>query len=554
MIESLSIRNIGVISSAELELGPGFIALTGETGAGKTMVLTGLGLLFGDRADSSSVRAGESQLQVQGRIRSESPDLLARLEELGASVEDGEILINRSVSTEGKSRAAIGGAAVPISILSEISEQLVAVHGQSEQIRLRSQTKQREALDQFGGATVANALAAYSAGFTQYRDLKARLERMQLASEQDATRVMVLREQIAELEKAQLESGELAEIEERINRLSNVEELRIAASSAHDLLVAEEGDAAVAMIGRARKVLEGASDAALNRLAQLASDASAIAAELATELSVFLSDLEADPAELERLLNRRAILVGLERRFGLGSDDLVELLPKLHAELLDLDASDEQLEKLEMQLAAAESQLAMAAAELTKSRRQAATELSARVSAELSALAMPGSSLVIEISELSNFESHGLDRIEFLLASHPGAEPRPIGKGASGGELSRIMLAIELSLSADSDLPTMIFDEVDAGVGGAAAVELGKRLKQLSKTTQVIVVTHLPQVAAFADHQINVSKDQSGEITLSSVRLLGEGERARELARMLSGNPESELALMHAKELLESAK
>lgn len=554
MIESLSIRNIGVISSAELELGPGFIALTGETGAGKTMVLTGLGLLFGDRADSSSVRAGESQLQVQGRIRSESPHLLERLGELGASVEDGEILINRSVSAEGKSRAAIGGAAVPISILSEISEQLVAVHGQSEQIRLRSQAKQREALDQFGGVTVAKALAAYSAGFTQYRDLKARLERMQLASEQDATRVMVLREQISELEKAQLESGELAEIEERINRLSNVEELRIAATSAHDLLVAEDGDAAVAMIGRARKVLEGASDIALNRLAQLASDASAIAAELATELSVFLSDLEADPAELERLLNRRAILVGLERRFGLGSDDLVDLLPKLHAELLDLDASDEQLEKLEMQLAAAESQLAMAAAELSKSRRQAAVELSERVSSELSALAMPGSSLVIEISELGNFESHGLDRIEFLLAAHPGAEPRPIGKGASGGELSRIMLAIELSLSADSDLPTMIFDEVDAGVGGAAAVELGKRLKQLSKTTQVIVVTHLPQVAAFADHQINVSKDQSGEITLSSVRLLSEGERARELARMLSGNPESELALLHAKELLESAK
>lgn len=554
MIESLSIRNIGVISSAELELGPGFIALTGETGAGKTMVLTGLGLLFGDRADSSSVRAGESQLQVQGRIRSESPHLLERLGELGASVEDGEILINRSVSAEGKSRAAIGGAAVPISILSEISEQLVAVHGQSEQIRLRSQAKQREALDQFGGATVAKALAAYSAGFTQYRDLKARLERMQLASEQDATRVMVLREQISELEKAQLESGELAEIEERINRLSNVEELRIAATSAHDLLVAEDGDAAVAMIGRARKVLEGASDIALNRLAQLASDASAIAAELATELSVFLSDLEADPAELERLLNRRAILVGLERRFGLGSDDLVDLLPKLHAELLDLDASDEQLEKLEMQLAAAESQLAMAAAELSKSRRQAAVELSERVSSELSALAMPGSSLVIEISELGNFESHGLDRIEFLLAAHPGAEPRPIGKGASGGELSRIMLAIELSLSADSDLPTMIFDEVDAGVGGAAAVELGKRLKQLSRTTQVIVVTHLPQVAAFADHQINVSKDQSGEITLSSVRLLSEGERARELARMLSGNPESELALLHAKELLESAK
>ncbi|MEL0135645.1 MAG: DNA repair protein RecN [Aquiluna sp.] len=554
MIESLSIRSIGVISSANLELAPGFTALTGETGAGKTMVLTALGLLLGERADSSSVRTGEKQLFVEGRIRSANKELLDRLEELGADVSGGEVIINRSVTSDGRSRAAIGGASVPISTLNEIAEELVTVHGQSDQLRLRSSAKQREALDQFGAEEIAGAKNAYAQLFSQYRELEQRLERMRGSSEADAIRIQRLREQIADIEKVSPEPDELSRIEEQVKRLSNVESLRLSAGTAHDALTADDGLDAGVLLGQARKALETSGDSKLQELAAQASEAAAIAADLAAELTSFLDELDADPAKLEQLMSRKAELVALERRYGNSADQLVELLPSLQAELLDLDSSDEQLEKLEMQFEATSSQLSFAAAQLTELRQKAGEQLAARVTEELSALAMGGSSLEVRVSPLSNFEASGLDKVELLLAAHPGAEPRPLGKGASGGELSRIMLAIELVLSSNQVLPTMVFDEVDAGVGGAAAIELGKRLSQLAQSTQVIVVTHLPQVAAFADHQIRVSKDVSGEITESSVSLLSRQEREGELARMLSGNSTSEVALEHARELLDFQK
>ncbi|MEK9987326.1 MAG: DNA repair protein RecN [Aquiluna sp.] len=554
MIESLSIRSIGVISSANLELAPGFTALTGETGAGKTMVLTALGLLLGERADSSSVRTGEKQLFVEGRIRSANKELLDRLEELGADVSGGEVIINRSVTSDGRSRAAIGGASVPISTLNEIAEELVTVHGQSDQLRLRSSAKQREALDQFGAEEIAGAKNAYAQLFSQYRELEQRLERMRGSSEADAIRIQRLREQIADIEKVSPEPDELSRIEEQVKRLSNVESLRLSAGTAHDALTADDGLDAGVLLGQARKALETSGDSKLQELAAQASEAAAIAADLAAELTSFLDELDADPAKLEQLMSRKAELVALERRYGNSADQLVELLPSLQAELLDLDSSDEQLEKLEMQFEATSSQLSFAAAQLTELRQKAGEQLAARVTEELSALAMGGSSLEVRVSPLSNFEASGLDKVELLLAAHHGAEPRPLGKGASGGELSRIMLAIELVLSSNQVLPTMVFDEVDAGVGGAAAIELGKRLSQLAQSTQVIVVTHLPQVAAFADHQIRVSKDVSGEITESSVSLLSRQEREGELARMLSGNSTSEVALEHARELLDFQK
>ena len=554
MIESLSIRSIGVISSANLELAPGFTALTGETGAGKTMVLTALGLLLGERADSSSVRAGEKQLFVEGRIRSANKDLLDRLEELGADVTGGEVIINRSVTSDGRSRAAIGGASVPISTLNEIAEELVTVHGQSDQLRLRSSANQREALDQFGAEEIAGAKNAYAQLFSQYRELEQRLERMRGSSEADAIRIQRLREQIADIEKVSPEPDELGRIEEQVKRLSNVESLRLSAGTAHDALTGDDGIDAGVLLGQARKALETSGDSKLQELAAQASEAAAIAADLAAELTSFLDELDADPAKLEQLMSRKAELVALERRYGNSADQLVELLPSLQAELLDLDSSDEQLEKLEMQFEATSSQLSFAAGQLTELRQKAGEQLAARVTQELSALAMGGSSLEVRVSPLANFEASGLDKVELLLAAHPGAEPRPLGKGASGGELSRIMLAIELVLSSNQVLPTMVFDEVDAGVGGAAAIELGKRLSQLAQSTQVIVVTHLPQVAAFADHQIRVSKDVSGEITESSVSLLSRQEREGELARMLSGNSTSEVALEHARELLDFQK
>lgn len=550
MIETLSIRSLGVISAAQLELQPGFTAITGETGAGKTMLLTGLGLLLGERADSSVVRSGEKQLLVEGRIISSDPQLQEKLAELGAEVSAGEILINRTVSTDGRSRAAIGGASVPISTLNAVAQELVTVHGQSEQIRLKSIAKQREALDQFGGEKLAAALNSYTLLYGQFRELEQRLARMRSSSEQDSFKISKLTEQIGDLERLEPKLGELVTISEQLTRLSNVEGLRLAASEAHELLAGEELDAR-SQIGRAKRILESSSDNKLREIADLAAEATGLINEIALQLSTYLSDLEADPQTLDQLQRRKAELIALERKYGFSLDELAEQLPSLQAQLLDLDSSEEQIEKLEVQLAAMESQLAAAAKDLSQERKKAAKELSKRVSDELSQLAMGDAQLEISIGELVEFEASGADRVEFLLANRSGAEPRPLAKGASGGELSRIMLAIELVLAGKSPLPTMIFDEVDAGVGGGAAVELGRRLRELAKSTQVIVVTHLPQVAAFADHQIRIFKDSTGGVSASSVSVLNQIEREQELARMLSGNSDSEIALSHAKELLQ---
>lgn len=551
MISSLTIRNIGVISSAELELSPGFTALTGETGAGKTMVLTALGLLMGERADATRVRTGEKQLFVEGRVQGLRPELIGKLEELGAVLEDGELLVNRSVSSDGRSRAAISGASIPISQLSQVFEELITVHGQSEQLRLRAPSAQRDALDAFS-EEIRSAHQSYLQLYRQYRDLQSRLERMRSASAADQFRIDRLREQLLLIEKLNPQPGEIEALAQQIERLSNVESLREAAVKSHDALSSEDQLAASELVGISRKALESQSDPVLLDLYKRLGEVGALVSEVAIDLSSFLASLEADPEKLNQLLSRRAELIALERALGKEIEELLESLPAMHSELLDLDSSDEQIEKLEMQLEATLSQLAAAAAVLTNSRTVAATEVSARVSAELAQLAMGGASFEVKISPLADFEQSGNDRVEFLLAAHPGAEPRPLSKGASGGELSRIMLALELVLASENTLPTMIFDEVDAGVGGQAALELAKRLKKLSETTQVIVVTHLAQVAALADHQIRVSKDQFGAITMTSVAELNDSEREIEIARMLSGNPDSESALSHAKELLNS--
>jgi DNA repair protein RecN (Recombination protein N) len=550
VIEAIGIRNLGVIESAQLELQPGFTALTGETGAGKTMVLNALSLLLGGRADSSAVRTGQSQLFVEGTWRIADPELIASVEELGGEVESNTLIVNRTVTSDGRSRAALGGAQTPAGALADLASKLVTVHGQSDQLRLRSLGAQRDALDEFGGEAVRSAKSAYSLSFQAFKDVQARLERLQSAASSDQRRVSELRELLIEIEKLAPQPGELQEVEERINRLGNVESLRISAATAHDAL-AEAEPSGLELLGIAARALENSSDPELRELGTRLREITANASEVSATLASFLIDLEADPAQLEQLQLRKAALVQLERRLGSDVDQIIESVPTWQAELLDLDSSDEQLERLEIQLEATLSQLSLAASQLSNARSDAAGKLASRVAAELADLAMQGNSFSVNVSQLGEFEASGNDRVEFLLAN-AGSEPRPLGKGASGGELSRIMLAIELVLAGDHPMPTMIFDEVDAGVGGQAAVELGRRLRKLSEKTQVIVVTHLPQVAAFAHQQIQVAKEVSGEVTKSSVQLLAPDQRRRELARMLSGNPDSEVALQHAQELLNS--
>jgi DNA repair protein RecN (Recombination protein N) len=550
VIESISIRNLGVISEAELEFGQGFTALTGETGAGKTMVLTALNLLLGGRADSGSIRTGETQLQVSGTWVVTNPELKAELLELGADLEDSRLIVSRTLSSDGRSKALLGGISVPISTLSQFAERLVAVHGQSDQLRLKSPAAQREALDTFGNYSAE--LAAYSSAYRSYRDLEARLERMRSAGAADQARISILREQIYSIESLNIQLEELEDISARIERLSNVESLRVSATLAHDALSSDgELDALIAL-GVSRKALESSSDPVLSELAGRLRELGNLTQEVASDLASYLHDLDADPAQLDVLMERRAAIISLERKYGRTAQELSDSLPQLQAELLDLDSSDEQVEKLEMQLEASLSQLGQAARALTAARTKAALELAESVTAELGQLAMGGSRLIIQVAELADFEASGNDRVEFLLAAFSGAEPRALSKGASGGELSRIMLAIELVLAGPTATPTMIFDEVDAGVGGQAAVELGRRLSKLSQSTQVLVVTHLAQVAAFAGTQIRVMKNSDGSVTESQVSVLGENDREIELARMLSGNSDSAVALEHARELLQS--
>ena len=550
MIEAIGIRNLGVIESAQLELKPGFTALTGETGAGKTMVLNALNLLLGGRADSSAVRTGQQQLFVEGSWHITDPELISMVEQLGGELDSNTLIVNRTVTSDGRSRAALGGAQTPAGALADLAARLVTVHGQSDQLRLRSIAAQRDALDEFGGAEIANAKNSYVLSFQAFKELQARLLRLQSAASTDQRRVSELKELLTDIEKLAPTEGELEDIEERINRLANVEALRINAATAHDAL-AEAEPSALEMLGLATRSLEQSSDAELRELGTRLREATSVVADVSAELASFLIDLEADPAQLEQLQLRKAALVQLERKVSLSLSEAIAAIPTWQAELLDLDSSDEQVEKLESQLAAALLQLSQEGSRLTQARKAAAERLAALVAKELSELAMQGSRFSVQVSELGEFEASGNDRIEFLLAN-AGSDPRPLAKGASGGELSRIMLAIELVLAGDHPMPTMIFDEVDAGVGGQAAVELGRRLRRLSEKTQVIVVTHLPQVAAFANHQIKVAKEISGEITKSSVNILEPEDRKRELARMLSGNPDSEVALQHAEELLNS--
>ncbi|WP_164233909.1 DNA repair protein RecN [Microbacterium hydrocarbonoxydans] len=556
MIEEMRMQGLGVIADAVLPLGPGFTAITGETGAGKTMVVTGLGLLLGQRADSGAVRAGAAQASVAGvwivPETGEVADIVAdaggELEPVGAGA--AELYVSRTLNAEGRSRASVGGRAAPAGVLSALAEELVVVHGQSEQLRLRSAAAQRDALDRFGGAAIATALEAYADSFTRWRALDAEIADITENRDRRAEEASRLREALALIEATAPEPGEDEELAARAERLANAEELRLAASLAHGALSNEEGEPdASALVAEAKRVLERAADPALTGIAEVLADIGYRISDAAGQLSVYLADLdESGPHELAAVEERRAALGALIRAHG-SLDEALELWRTGSNRLAELDDDGERIERLEAERAAVREELDERATALTAARTAAASRLGAAVSDELHALAMPDARL--EVSVTAGPETaHGRDDVAILLAPHPGAEPRPVGKGASGGELSRVMLAIEVVIAGTDPVPTFVFDEVDAGIGGAAAIEVGRRLARLAEKSQVIAVTHLAQVAAFANNHLSVVKANDGAVTASSVRRLHGDEREAEMARLLSGLADSDAALTHARELL----
>ena len=559
MIEQINIRDLGVIREAQLDLGPGLTVLTGETGAGKTMVLNALGLLLGARSDASAVRKGQEQAFVEGRWLLPK-DALDRITASGIEIEDGELFVSRSISSEGRSKATVSGRSVPVGVLTEIGEHLVVVHGQSDQIRLKSAAAQREALDQFAGATLAKLIENYSEIYSAWKMAANRLQVLTTESSSRAREADEIRAAVEELTKLDPKSGEDLELSELAEKLTHLEELRIAASAAHEELSSDSFDDssdALTAIGKARRALEQVSnhDPELEKLAEQLKEIGFSLNETAASISSYIAGLDNDGAsELERIQTRRSELSAAMRKYGPTLDEVIAYLESAGSRLLDLDSSDEAIASLTVEEQQLSAQAHDLAEQISSIRTKAAAELSEQVTAELSALAMTGASLDASVSRLTELTSHGFDQVALLLSAYPGAEPRPIGKGASGGELSRIMLAIEVVLAKSELAPTFIFDEVDAGVGGAAASEVGKRLAMLARNAQVIVVTHLPQVAAFANRHLRVLKSSTTEFTATDVVRL-EGEQVvEELARMLSGLSESESGRSHAKELLDLAQ
>ncbi len=568
MIEEISIRGLGVIAEARLPLGRGFTVLTGETGAGKTMVVTALGLLLGERSDAAAVRLGSAQAVVDGHWEvDESGPVADRVRDAGGELDAmpggrAQLVLSRSVSSEGRSRATVGGRAAPVGVLAEIGEQLVVVHGQSEQIRLRSAAAQREALDRFAGSEFAAVLGDYQEVFRRWQTQQGELDVLVAERDRRSREAEELRLAMEEIEAAAPRRGEDVELAERSERLTNAEDLRLGAIEAQEAVssqldsasTADAGDA-LSRVHSARRSLERVAghDPELAPIVEALADASFALREVSSRLASYLGSLDADGGrELEGIQERRAALSALARRYGPTIDEVIDHLESGSSRLAELDSDADRILELGDEVAAARRRAEELATRLSELRHAAAERLGAEVTEELGALAMPDARLSIDVTE-RELGLTGHDAVAILLQPHPGSEPRPIARGASGGELSRVMLAIEVVLASTDPVPTFVFDEVDAGVGGASATEIGRRLARLAQSSQVIVVTHLAQVAAYSTHHLVVEKAGDGSITASSVRLVHGEERTAEMARLLSGSPDSESALAHARELLENA-
>jgi len=635
MLEEVRITGLGVINDALLELSPGFTALTGETGAGKTMVVTGLGLLFGGRADPARVRPGAQRASVEGRLRTDPRGKVAQqVEGAGGDLdEDGTLVLTRTVSGEGRSRAFAGGRSVPVSLLTYLADDLVAVHGQSDQQQLLKPGRQRESLDKYAGGVLAEVLADYQRAYGHHRKVLDQLTTLTTQARARAAEAAELRAGLTDIEKLNPAAGEAAALRAEEDRLANADSLHAAATTAHEALLGDPTAGndgvvdAVTLLGHARRALDAVRrhDTEIDGVATRLSDAAYLVSEVAGELASYIQGIDADPARLAAVQERRAALARVIRRYGPGGvnahingtpvtlsaaappsaaglppsggtapdgtaphgtaadgdapadrdaagagsaaepgalspaeepDDAAYVLEWARlaaARVAELENDDDTIAALTAEEAELTAQVTELAGRLSRLRAEAGERFAGDVTAELTALAMPHARISAVLTPLAEPGPYGIDDVELRLASNPGAPALPLHKGASGGELSRVMLAIEVVFAGADPVPTFVFDEVDAGVGGKAAVEVGRRLAKLARLAQVIVVTHLPQVAAFADNHLVVAKSSDGSITSTSVVRLDYEARVRELSRMLAGLEDSEFGQAHAAELLAMA-
>lgn len=570
MLEHLSINSLGVIEETTVELDPGLTVVTGETGAGKTMVVTALNLLLGARADAGAIRAGDTKATVEaGFILPTDHRSVTAAEEAGSVVDDEgdlkHLVVNRSISVSGsgtRSRATAGGRGVPVALLSEIGEHAVAIHGQSDQLRLKSLTAQRHALDAYGGIPVADALTTYRETYTELQQVSQQLEELVKQAQERALEAENLQRSLEEIDNANIQDNEDEDIQERIKRLESAEEFRNAARISTTALSGDDNNldspSAESLVEVARQtILQTPGN--LEELDDISSRLASVGIELAdltAEISRFASSLDEEgPIALNQAQSRLAELNRLKKLYGPDLADVVTWAEEQRPRLDELHGDTDRIAHLTEQQEELTHQLNDRAAKLTVLRQEAGQLLGEYVTKELHGLLMPTAQFSVAVTPAERPGPHGFDDIALLLQPHPGSEPRPLGKGASGGELSRIMLALEVVLADTDPVPTFIFDEIDAGVGGEAAVQIGKRLARLAQRVQVIVVTHLPQVAAYANKHLKVNKAPNVEagFTTSDVSELTGDERVSELARMLAGHADSTSAREHARELLETS-
>jgi DNA repair protein RecN (Recombination protein N) len=563
-LEEISIRNLGIIDTSSLELSKGLNVLTGETGAGKTMILTALSLLLGAKSDSSLVRHGSERL-VTSATFSIPQSLIAQIHDLGGLVEDGSLILTRSVSSDGKSKATASGATVNASTLGEITDPLIAIHGQSANTQIVKSVRQRELLDVFAGTNLQTVLAEYQEIYNTYNEMKAKLKAL-------VTNASARDSQIADLELLTKQwsalkptRDEFAAVDDEIRKLASVEDLRVGASGA-SAAIGEEDAGVLTVLGQARKYLEAAKgkDQALDEIAASIAESFFLIDDAHAALVSYLASLEADPSRLDFLQERKSALVAFVKKWG-GSgtvdDEMAEIAIRVKSAkemIADLNGGQDRIAELESEIKLVKGKLLTSAKKVSFARVAAAGTLSEAVSAEIAGLSMPHTRFYADVLspdyegglKESDFTITGCDEILMSIQAHKDGPKVALGKGASGGEMSRIMLALEVVIAASAPVGTYIFDEVDAGVGGKAAIEVGRRLHALSEHAQVIVVTHLPQVAAWADRHFVVAKDSDGQIVQSGVSQLDEKARVSEIARMLAGLDESVSAQEHAAELL----
>ena len=556
-LEEISIRSLGVIESSNIEFNDGLTVLTGETGAGKTMVLTALGLVLGSKSDSDLVRIGAERATVTGRF-AVNQNIASSITENGGQIEDGCAVITRTVSAQGKSRVLIGGALTSASFVAELSDQLVEIHQQSSALRLTKPNVVRELVDSFGGVSLSDYLAVYDEFTTLQRrlsDLKSQLARRDVE-------IAELTEFVKAFSAVNPKPNEIELIENEISKLGSVEDINQHLSTALNSLENDEVSA-INYLQQARKELDRVKDkdAALDLILDRYVELVLGFQDVTSDLTSYLAGLEADPKRFEFLQNRKSEINNLIKKFGKGSDrsvayeQLIEDGNNASLRIEDLSGGDLRVKEIEQELIKVFNKLKKEGLKVSQLRAKAAESMSQSVTQEIKALSMPNGEISIKCKEndsdqISSYTASGINDLEILFCSHQGGKELPLNKVASGGELSRVMLAMEVVIAQTQSIGTYIFDEVDAGVGGKAAIEIGRRLSKLSKNAQVIVITHLAQVAVWADHHLVVKKSEGGSVTQSDVISIDEAGRKVEIARMLSGQEDSQTAQQHASELL----